>query len=113
MSTPTHDQRVRSAIKHAAAEIDADSTARMVTTELAKVTGWAEVVRVIPEEELPLPRLMGATEAAEALGVTTSNLGKVSGLVAAVVLTRGSLYRAVDVARLARERAARRAEAGS
>lgn len=52
-----------------------------------------------------VPELMGATEAATTLGVTTSNLGRVARMPAPIqTLTRGDLYLAEAVRELAAKR---------
>lgn len=112
MSTPTHRQRIRSALNRCAAE-EGNGTAAGLAVEEAIALTSAEYVSRLSPDALPIPPLMGATEAAEVLGVSTSNLGKVTGLVEVQRLTRGALYRASDVQRIAAERAARRAEASA
>jgi hypothetical protein len=61
---------------------------------------WGNVLR----EADALPPLMGNAEAADALGVKTSNVGKVSGLASVYDLTRGALFLTDDVAAAVRRR---------
>lgn len=56
-----------------------------------------------------VPELMGASEVAAALGITTSNLARQAGLPAPVArLSRGDIYLAEQVRAFAEDRKARR-----
>lgn len=60
-----------------------------------------------------VPELMGATEAAAELEVTTSNLGRIKDLPKPVQrLSRGDLYRASEIRALARKRKKAKEKAG-
>lgn len=97
---------MRAAVNRLERERGAGAAARALVDEAVRRTAAATVAEylaeVFGEAALPVPAMIGTNEVARRLGMAPSNIGKgVSrGLVPALELERGKLFRVSDVDRI-------------
>jgi hypothetical protein len=114
MATPTDQQQIRATLRRAGRTRSADQVALMAVAEAIDIVGLPYVINAAAEllpANGPLPRLLGAAEAADVLGMKATNLKRLSPPlpVAAVISGRIPVYREADVMAAKARRDARRA----